>query len=138
MRAPAHAPTEVDQPTGLAPTFRPMVEAREKGDRHLFPGQHLGDFELLRLLGKGSFGQVFLARQVSLDRQVALKVTANWGTEARTLARLEHDHIVQVYAEGVESDLRLLCMQYVAGTTLERVIHALHGLPRHEWNGRAI
>jgi serine/threonine protein kinase len=126
-------------PTGLAPTFRPVVEAVGGGPDGLpRPGQHVGDFELLRVLGRGSFATVFLARQVSLDRQVALKVTADSGSEARTLARLEHDHIVQVFSEGVESGLRLLCMQYVAGTTLERVLDALKGRPRPEWGGRAI
>jgi serine/threonine protein kinase len=140
MKPVAHHTSEVDQLTGLAPTFRPMVEAVAAIRAAIVarPGLRLGDFELLRLLGKGSFGQVFLARQMSLDRRVALKVTANWGTEARTLAQLEHEHIVSVYSESIESDLRLLCMQYVAGTTLQRVIQALHGLPRHERNGRAI
>ncbi len=103
-------------------------------------GTVLGDFELLSVLGAGAFGRVFLARQVSLGRQVALKVTANWGNEARTQARLEHDHIVQVFAEVVDParDLRLLCMQYIPGTTLERVIAALRGRPRAEWSGSAI
>jgi serine/threonine protein kinase len=104
------------------------------------PGQHVHDFELLRLLGEGSFGQVFLARQVSLNRSVALKVTANQGSEARTLASLEHDHIVQVYGEIVdqEHDFRLLYMQYVPGTTLDHIIHALgHGSGRQR-HGRAI
>lgn len=79
------------------------------------------------MLGEGTFGKVYLARQVSLDRQIALKVTANRGSEARTLASLEHDHIVQVFSETVhpERNQRLLCMQYVPGTTLERIIRAL-------------
>ena len=40
-------------------------------------GESFGDFQIQRLLGEGAFGKVFLARQISLDRQVALKVTAN-------------------------------------------------------------
>jgi serine/threonine protein kinase len=114
--------------TGLAPTFRPTVEAvGGRPDGLPRPGQRVGDFELLRVLGRGSFATVFLARQVSLGRPVALKVTADFGSEARTLARLEHDRIVQVFSEGVASGLRLLCTQYVAGTTLERVLDALKG-----------
>jgi serine/threonine protein kinase len=140
MKPGSHDPAEGQQTTGLAPTFRPLVEAaggsRPAGLTR--PGTTLGDFELLRVLGTGAFGQVFLARQISLDRQVALKVTANWGSEARTLAHLEHDHIVPVYLESVEAGLQLLCMQYVAGTTLERVIRALRDRPRQEWGGRAI
>jgi serine/threonine protein kinase len=140
MRPRSCYPAEDEPSTGLAPTFLSMVEPVGGRRPASFPrpGQCLGDFELLRVLGKGSFGEVFLARQVSLDRLVALKVTADWGREARTLAALEHDHIVRVFSESVESGMRLLCMQYVAGTTLERVIHALKGRPRLEWGGRAI
>jgi serine/threonine protein kinase len=140
MKPGASSKTDVEVTTGLAPTFRQMVEPVQGGPAPSLPkpGQQIGDFELLRVLGQGSFGKVFLARQVSLDRQVALKVTANWGCEARTLARLEHEHIVQVFSESVESDHRLLCMQYVAGTTLERVIDSLQGRPHREWTGRAI
>ena len=140
MRPGPGGAAEDGPPTGLAPTFRSMVEAVGAGRPAGLPrpGQHVGDFELLRVLGQGSFATVFLARQVSLDRQVALKVTADWGSEARTLARLEHDHIVPVFSEGVASGLRLLCMQYVAGTTLERVLDALQGRPRQERGGRAM
>lgn len=102
------------------------------------PGNTLGDFELLQILGEGAFGQVFLARQTSLDRLVAVKVSENRGSEARTLASLEHDHIVHVFLEMVdaERDLRLLCMQYVPGTTLERIIEVMK--ERGGWDGRAL
>ena len=69
-------------------------------------GQKLDDFELLRVLGAGSFARVYLARQMSLGRQVALKVSVNRGNEARTLAGLEHDHIVRVFSEVVDSAAR--------------------------------
>jgi serine/threonine protein kinase len=102
------------------------------------PGQRLDDFELLSVLGAGSFAKVYLAQQVSLGRQVALKVSRNRGQEARTLASLEHDHIVRVFSEVVdrEHDLRLLCMQYVPGTTLEKVIESLAGRRQAGWAGR--
>lgn len=107
----------------------------------VFPaiGESLGDFELLGMLGAGSFGRVFLARQVTLDRHVALKITANRGLEARTLASLEHDHIVQVFSENVEADrnLRLLCMQLVHGTTLAQIIARVRRRPRDKWSGQA-
>jgi hypothetical protein len=98
------------------------------------------DFEVLRVLGEGSFGTVYLARQISLDRQVALKITANRGSEARTLASLEHDHIVQVFSETVDlgRNQRMLCMQYVAGTTLERIISALNERDWHLWSGQTV
>src|SRR5262249_8937100 len=103
-------------------------------------GARVDDFELLELLGSGAFARVFLARQTSLGRLVALKVSHNRGQEARTLASLEHDHILRVFSEVIDAsrDLRLLCMQYVPGTTLERVIEALRGLPPEKRDGRAI
>ncbi len=100
-------------------------------------GSKFGDFELLAVLGEGAFGKVFLAQQISLARQVALKITANRGSEARTMASLEHDNIVQVFSELVlpQHDARLLCMQYVPGTTLGKVIRHLAEHPSDEPSG---
>jgi serine/threonine protein kinase len=104
------------------------------------PGQRFDDFDILAVLGSGAFARVYLARQVSLGRQVALKVSANRGSEARTLASLEHEHIVRVFSETVNPDknLRLLCMQFVAGTTLEKIIEILAGREPRTWSGQAI
>jgi serine/threonine protein kinase len=121
--------TEGSRFTAPAPPFCPPIAPAIPEALMGLPvtGQRLDDFELLRLIGTGSFAKVFLAHQVSLDRQVALKVSLNRGHEARTLASLEHDHIVRVFSEVVDSerDLRMLCMQYVPGTTLERIIESL-------------
>lgn len=130
--------------TGAAPPFPAQVAPAERVPEQLLglpaAGQTLGDFELLRVLGSGAFARVYLARQVSLGRQVALKVSRTRGQEARTLAPLEHDHIVRVFSETIEQDrqLCLLCMQYVPGVTLERIIAGLHALPAGERSGRAI
>jgi len=143
-------PVSVDQPTqsvddggpttAPAPPLPPPL--RESGrPLHGLPrvGERVGDFEILRLLGEGSFARVFLARQLSLGRLVALKVSSHAGSEARTLAHLEHDHIVRVFMEAVdpESRLRLLCMQYVPGPALDRIIRQLNKDPAAgSWNGR--
>lgn len=108
------------------------------------PGGRIGEYVVDRTLGRGGFGVVYLARQLSLDRQVALKVSPSSGRaavdgEGRSLARLEHDHIVQVYAEMTEpvTGAHLLCMQYVAGTTLAAVIQKLRqaDVPGGRWSG---
>lgn len=129
-------------PTEDAPSFRSLVNSALPLGSSAFPelGKQYGDFELVRLLGKGSFASVFLARQISLDRYVALKVSANRGAEARTLAALEHEHIVRVFSETVdpEHNLRLLCMQFVPGTTLEKLINALAQRDPRTWSGGLI
>jgi hypothetical protein len=58
-------------PTAQAPSFRPVV--KPFGDEPQFPaaGERIGDFELLKILGVGSFGRVYLARQITLNREVA-------------------------------------------------------------------
>src|SRR5262249_17773933 len=130
--------------TAQAPPFRAPVKPIDVASLHLraLPnvGDRVDDFELHKLLGSGGSARVFLARQVSLNRMVALKVSHNRGQEARTLASLEHDHVVRVFSEVIDApqDLRLLCMQYVPGTTLERVIAALSQLPPEKRDGRAI
>lgn len=104
------------------------------------PGQQLGDFQFLEVLGKGAFATVYLATQISLDRSVALKVCTNESPEAKTLASLEHEHIIPVYVETVnqEHELRLMAMKFVPGTDLEHVLKELHNWPPSKWNGQVI
>ncbi len=128
-----------EQPPTL-PYVPPDSEASQVSTAFPEPGGQFGDFEILSLLGEGAFAKVYLARQISLGRQVALKVSANRGAEARTLAILEHDHIVRVFSEVVEPahNLRLLCMQYVPGTTLQCLIEEFRRRDPRAWSGRAL
>jgi serine/threonine protein kinase len=128
-----------------APTFRPPVATAGRLRSApigppLAPGDCLDDYEIVRTLGEGSFARVYLARQVSLDRRVALKVSADQGGEARTMAALEHSHVVQVFGEAVVAvrGLRLVCMQFVPGLTLEHVIAELALRPPERWTGRTV
>ena len=86
-------------------------------------GESIDDFDLLVHLGKGAFANVFLARQRSMQRLVALKISADQGDEPQTMAQLDHPHIVRVYDQRLLPDrnLRLLYMQYVSGGTLQAV-----------------
>ncbi len=119
------------------PSFHSLA-ATAPADGGVAPGDRLGDFDLLRLLGAGSFGRVFLARQSSLGRLVALKVTPRPGGEALALAPLEHDHIVRVFSEAHDDrlGLGLMCMQYVPGATLRRLLEALAGRDRARLTGQ--
>ena len=103
-------------------------------------GQIVEDFELLKLLGSGAFAQVFLARQSTMHRLVALKVSADRGDEAKTLAQLDHPHIVRVYdvRRLPNQRLRLLSMQYAPGGTLQNVINGLRSQPLAKRDGKSI
>ncbi len=92
-------------------------------------GRTLGDFRLLRKIGQGGMGQVYLARQLSLKREVALKilrkdladtVTAHrrFQAEAEAVARISHPNITQVYAVGEQDGLRFMALEYVDGRNL--------------------
>jgi eukaryotic-like serine/threonine-protein kinase len=102
-------------------------------------GEDLGDCHLLAELGRGALGRVFLARQSGLaDRPVVLKVTPCDGQEHLSLARLQHSHIVPLYAahDYADKNLRVLCMPYLGGASLARVLKALEPVPQHERTGQ--
>jgi serine/threonine protein kinase len=98
--------------------------------------QRLGDFEILREVGRGGMGVVYEARQVSLNRRVALKVLSGglgltpkavqrFRREAEAAARLHHTNIVPVYATGEESGTHFYAMELIDGPSLEHVIRQL-------------
>jgi serine/threonine protein kinase len=95
-------------------------------------GDTVGEFRLLASLGRGVRGAVFLAEQPGLaNRVVVLKITPRDGREHLSLARLQHPHIVPLYSvqDLVERDLRLLCMPYLGGTPLTRILNELEPIP---------
>lgn len=100
----------------------------------------LGDFRILRELGRGGMGVVYEAEQVSLRRRVALKVlrlgTAadaegrqRFRREAETVARLHHTNIVPVYAVGEEQGVHYYAMQFIEGRSLAAVLEESQRAP---------
>lgn len=96
----------------------------------------LGDFQLLREIGRGGMGIVYEALQLSLGRRVALKVLPfaaaldarqlqRFKNEAQAAAQLHHPNIVPVYAVGCERGVHYYAMQYVEGQSLAALIRAL-------------
>jgi serine/threonine-protein kinase len=92
-------------------------------------GRTLGDFHVLRRLGEGGMGQVYLAEQISLKRKVALKLLRadlasnpaslqRFKLEATAVARATHANIVQVYFTGAEAGLHYMVLEYVEGRNL--------------------
>jgi serine/threonine protein kinase/tetratricopeptide (TPR) repeat protein len=104
-------------------------------------GEPLGDFLLMAELGRGARGRCFLATQPSLSyRQVVLKVTPDDHVEHLSMARLQHTHIMPLYSEHEFPDrrLRALCMPYLGGASLARLLDELLGLPADRLSGRSI
>ena len=103
----------------------------------------VGRFSLVRELGRGGMGLVFLARDVALDRPVAIKLlppefavsTAHrqrFLREARTAARLSHPHIVPIHSVEEIGDLVFFVMSYVDGETLAARVRRDGALPSRE------
>jgi serine/threonine protein kinase len=103
-------------------------------------GNQIDDFDVLLRLGEGAFAAVYLARQRSMQRLVALKVSRDHGTESQTLAQLDHQNIVRVYDQRVlpAERLRLLYMQHIPGGTLQDVVQTARVAPPSTWNGKTL
>lgn len=97
------------------------------------PSQRLGDFQIVRQIGRGGMGAVFEAEQISLKRKVALKilwVTSGQQEEARerfqreatTVANLHHTNIVPIFAVGEEQGFDYYAMQLIDGQSLDIVL----------------
>src|SRR5262245_14380989 len=112
----------------LAEGARPGERATARGDSRAtdpLPGQ-VGDYRVLREVGRGGMGVVYEAEQVSLGRRVALKVLPRqvsgdrrllerFRREARAAARLHHTNIVPVYEVGQDGEVRYYAMQFIEG-----------------------
>ena len=96
----------------------------------------LGDFRIMREIGRGGMGIVYEAEQISLGRRVALKVLPfaaaldakhlqRFKNEAQAAAHLQHTNIVPVHYVGCERGVHFYAMQYIEGQTLAAVIHDL-------------
>ncbi len=98
------------------------------------PPPRFDGYELVRLLGHGGMGQVFLARDVLLDRHVAIKFIAaevanqareRFVVEARAIARLQHPNVVAIFRVGEVEGRPYLVSEFVRGQPLDRVARPL-------------
>jgi len=115
-----------------SPRSQPKPETAESDEKRL------GDFKLLREIGRGGMGVVYEARQISLDRRVALKVLpfaavldskqiSRFKNEAQAAAQLDHPNIVSVFAVGADRGVHYYAMRFIDGQPLDRAIAELRG-----------
>jgi serine/threonine protein kinase len=139
----ADHPELADEIRDLFPTIAALEKVRagqESEDSRRSPGatrlQRLGDFRILREIGRGGMGIVYEAMQESLGRRVAVKVLARHSRlddshrrrflrEARTAGRLHHTNIVPILGVGEQDGLDYFVMQYIEGVGLDSVIGRL-------------
>jgi WD40 repeat protein/serine/threonine protein kinase len=118
-----------------------QVEGRADADAVIDPtiDTRLGDFRILRLIGRGGMGIVYEAEQVSLRRRVALKVLPfaaaldpqqlrRFQIEAQAAAQLHHTNIVPIFSVGCERGVHYYAMQFIEGQTMAALINDLRRL----------
>ncbi|KXP03812.1 hypothetical protein AXK60_18705 [Tsukamurella pseudospumae] len=107
-----------------------LAEGRGNGAMDLREGGEFAGYRVVRKLGAGGMGQVWLVENPNLRRLEAMKVVSTSGagddfarrftTEAQTAAGLDHPNIVTVYAYGIESDAAWFTMSHLEGEDLVR------------------
>jgi serine/threonine-protein kinase len=135
------SPTVISSPQPITPARRPAPQPPEIIAR--LRGERLEHFVLDDYIGVGGMGAVFLARDVRLDRPVALKVLPQtpdldpdliqrFENEARAAARLDHENIARVYYVGEDRGVHFIAFEYVEGTNLRDLIEQTGRLPLAE------
>jgi len=113
-------------------TDTPAKNGNSNGDRDL-TGLALGDYQMLRRLGRGAMASVYLAEQVSLKRKVAIKTLRDsladnekyvqrFHHEAQAVASLSHANIVQIFEVGCIDDIHFIAQEYVPGQNVRQLI----------------
>jgi predicted Ser/Thr protein kinase len=131
--APASADSVATQAVspGGSSTMSVMVDIANAGE----VARRLPQFEILEMLGRGGMGVVYKARQIQLDRTVALKIlppadatspgfVERFRREAQSLAKLSHSNIVSIHDFGETNGLFYFVMEFVDGLNLRQMIQA--------------
>jgi serine/threonine protein kinase len=113
----------------VAPTAAmPRAPSERSAPAELSPGHSIGQYEIIRLLGRGGMGEVYLARDLRLGRLVAVKRLCTHGAElverfvreARTTARCMHENIVVIHEVGEHDGHPYMVLEYLEGQTLRQ------------------
>ncbi|MEM9493775.1 MAG: protein kinase, partial [Myxococcota bacterium] len=126
---PERRPAAPTAPTSDAPSS--PVSRAAAAQAQLTPGTGIGHYELIRELGRGGMGVVFLARDIRLVRRVAIKFlltdnsrrNARFLSEAQATARCRHDNIVVIYDVGEFCGMPFMVLEYLRGHTVHELLH---------------
>ena len=129
-------PTDHFTPSGFESTETDAVAEARDLDAELIARELVHEFQIVRLLGKGAMGSVYLARDLALHRVVAIKVLRwdlaaseddceRFRREARTTGQLAHPSIVPLHSFGESPNLMYMVMRYVPGESLGARIRRL-------------
>jgi serine/threonine protein kinase len=129
--APASPPSSHLEETTDRPPDEAAAPEGEADEQPIQPT--LGGYQVVKELGHGGMGAVYLARQISLDRNVALKVmrsrwasqptfVARFTREAYAAAQLVHHNVVQIYDMGIDHDVHYFSMEFVEGESLAELV----------------
>ncbi len=117
--------------------MEPPADSHPRGKQELQPVMPvLGDYQLLKKLGQGAMATVFKAKQISMDRKVAIKLlhksiadnpklVERFYREARVLQEMDHPNIVHGYGAGEVEGIHYFVMEYVSGVTLQHILNTL-------------
>jgi serine/threonine-protein kinase len=148
LEAPPHVLMEAlprNGSDGVTPLSRTPVSFDGSGEGPRDPTAarlpEIAGYEVLELIGRGGMGVVYKARQIALDRIVALKMLRpgvesddeeflRFRTEAEASAQLQHPHIVPIYEVGEQDGRPYLALEYVAGGGLDRFLGGAPQPPR--------
>jgi predicted ATPase/tRNA A-37 threonylcarbamoyl transferase component Bud32 len=104
------------------------------GERRVEKGKSLGNYEIIEQIGKGGMGEIFLARDKKLDRQVAVKILnekfarhesnlSRFVREAKTASALNHPNILVIHDVGQSDRIHYIVSEYIKGSTLRQLLN---------------
>ncbi len=133
-----------DVPTQVSKTAPQLVKTSEDAPLpNVFKGKQLGHYELIGAIGKGGMATVLKARDILLDRTVAVKVlppdmakenenVLRFHQEARSAARLDHENIARVFYCGEDQNLSFIAFEFIEGKNLREILTARKTIPCEE------
>ncbi|HSK05180.1 MAG TPA: serine/threonine-protein kinase, partial [Kofleriaceae bacterium] len=130
MKHPPEAPPLAPTPDDSALAVQATLPAAQVTRRALHPGTRIDRYEIIRILGEGGMGTVFLARDLRLGRRVAIKLlqphepdqARRLLAEARATARCQHDNIVVIHEVGEHEGAPYLVLEHLDGKPLAALV----------------